>query len=185
MVRSSRSTSAADELILAMLDDPDAGVQAAAVRQLRARRVPDALQRLVALLDSRLPEVREAARTIEELCHLHEKDISATAIRFCLDHPYVSSTLVGMATQQEVIANLELLKMRTDVHFLTELRAAIAPALTNGFPVCVGISTTATTELNALPVGSDQMRSNTLSGPNSCMARPRVKTFEIDCRENA
>ena len=29
----------ADELVLAMLDDPDAGVQASAVRQLRARRV--------------------------------------------------------------------------------------------------------------------------------------------------
>jgi HEAT repeat protein len=53
----------ADELVLAMLDDPDAGVQAAAVRQLRARRVPDALQRLVALLDSRSPEVRDAARS--------------------------------------------------------------------------------------------------------------------------
>lgn len=56
-------SSRADELVLAMLDDPDAGVQAAAVRQLRARRVPDALQRLVALLDSRSPEVRDAARS--------------------------------------------------------------------------------------------------------------------------
>lgn len=53
----------ADELVVAMLDDPDAAVQASAVRQLRARKVPDALQRLVALLDSRLPEVREAARS--------------------------------------------------------------------------------------------------------------------------
>lgn len=53
----------ADELVLQLLDDPDAGVQAAAVRQLRARRVPDALQRLVALLDSRSPEVRDAARS--------------------------------------------------------------------------------------------------------------------------
>src|SRR6185503_12095818 len=53
----------ADELVLAALNDPDAGVQAAAVRQLRARRVPDALQRLVTLLDSRLPEVRDAARS--------------------------------------------------------------------------------------------------------------------------
>jgi HEAT repeat protein len=53
----------ADELVLQLLDDPDSGVQAAAVRQLRARRVPDALQRLVALLDSRLPEVRDAARS--------------------------------------------------------------------------------------------------------------------------
>jgi HEAT repeat protein len=53
----------ADELVLAMLDDPDAAVQASAVRQLRARRVPDALQRLVVLLDSRAPEVRDAARS--------------------------------------------------------------------------------------------------------------------------
>src|SRR5204862_2209801 len=53
----------ADQLIVATLGDPDAGVQAAAVRQLRARRIPNALQRLVALLDSRAPEVREAARS--------------------------------------------------------------------------------------------------------------------------
>jgi hypothetical protein len=53
----------ADELVLSALNDPDAGVQAAAVRQLRARRVPDALQRLVALLDARVPEVRDAARS--------------------------------------------------------------------------------------------------------------------------
>jgi HEAT repeat protein len=53
----------ANKLVLSMLADPDAGVQAAAVRQLRARRVPDALQRLVALVDSRSPEVREAARS--------------------------------------------------------------------------------------------------------------------------
>jgi hypothetical protein len=52
-----------DELVLAMLDDPDAGVQAAAVRQLRARRVPNALQRLVALLDASSPEIRDAARS--------------------------------------------------------------------------------------------------------------------------
>ncbi|HVT27338.1 MAG TPA: HEAT repeat domain-containing protein [Lacipirellulaceae bacterium] len=53
----------ADELVLAALDDPDAGVQAAAVRQLRPRGQPDALPRLVALLDSRVPEVRDAARS--------------------------------------------------------------------------------------------------------------------------
>jgi HEAT repeat protein len=53
----------ADQLVVELLKDPDPGVQAAAVRQLRARRVPDALERLVALLDSRLPEVRDAARS--------------------------------------------------------------------------------------------------------------------------
>jgi hypothetical protein len=56
-------SSQADELVLAALDDPDAGVQALAVRQLRARRIPDALQRLVVLLDSRSTEIRDAARS--------------------------------------------------------------------------------------------------------------------------
>ncbi len=53
----------ADELILAALDDPDAGVQAAALRQLRPRRLPEPLKRLVSFLDSPSVEVRDAART--------------------------------------------------------------------------------------------------------------------------
>jgi HEAT repeat protein len=53
----------ADMLILAALDDPDAAVQAAAVRQLRPRRLPDALRVLVSFLDSPSLEVREAARS--------------------------------------------------------------------------------------------------------------------------
>jgi hypothetical protein len=53
----------ADELILRALEDPDSGVQAAAVRQLRDRQTPDALQRLVALLDSPSHEIRDAARS--------------------------------------------------------------------------------------------------------------------------
>jgi hypothetical protein len=53
----------ADALILAALDDPDAGVQAAAVRQMRSRRLPDALRLLVARLDSPSVEVRDAARS--------------------------------------------------------------------------------------------------------------------------
>ncbi len=53
----------ADSLVFELLNDPDASVQSSAVRQLRARHVPDALERLVALLDSQLPEVRDAARS--------------------------------------------------------------------------------------------------------------------------
>lgn len=53
----------ADELILAALDDPDAGVQAAAVRQLRPRRLPDALKLLVSRLDAPSVDVRDAARS--------------------------------------------------------------------------------------------------------------------------
>ena len=53
----------ADDLILAALSDPDTGVQAAAIRQLRSRRLPDALKRLVHFLNSHSVEVRDAART--------------------------------------------------------------------------------------------------------------------------
>jgi HEAT repeat protein len=53
----------ADELVLAALDDPDAGVEAAALRQLRPRRLPDALKLLVGRLDAPSAEVREAARS--------------------------------------------------------------------------------------------------------------------------
>jgi hypothetical protein len=53
----------ADELISGAVRDPDAGVQAAALRQLRARKLPDALKQLVARLDSTSAEVRDAVRS--------------------------------------------------------------------------------------------------------------------------
>ena len=53
----------ADELVCAALDDPDASVQATAVRQMRSRRLPDSLKRLIRLLDSPSAEVRDAARS--------------------------------------------------------------------------------------------------------------------------
>lgn len=49
-------------LVLAALEDPDRGVQAAAARQLRRRHVPHALERLVDMLNSPATEVRDAAR---------------------------------------------------------------------------------------------------------------------------
>jgi hypothetical protein len=56
-------TPIADQLILTALNDPDASVQAAAVRQMRARRLPDSLGRLAKFLDSSSAEVRDAARS--------------------------------------------------------------------------------------------------------------------------
>jgi HEAT repeat protein len=53
----------ADELVLGALNDPDGGVQAAALRQLRPRRMPNALQLLVGRLDAPSLEVRDAARS--------------------------------------------------------------------------------------------------------------------------
>jgi HEAT repeat protein len=53
----------ADALVREALDDPDSGVRAAAVAQLRDRQLPDALPTLVALLDAPQSEVRDAARS--------------------------------------------------------------------------------------------------------------------------
>jgi HEAT repeat protein len=49
-------------LVLRALGDPDVGVRAGAIRQLRPRGVPDALKVLVPLLDHRSMEIRDAAR---------------------------------------------------------------------------------------------------------------------------
>lgn len=53
---------AADELTLKLLDDDDYLVRTAAAKQLRARNIPGAIERLAMLLDSRHAEEREAAR---------------------------------------------------------------------------------------------------------------------------
>jgi L-galactose dehydrogenase len=47
-------------------------------------------------------EVHVAGRQIAEPSKIRGASISSTAIRFCLDHGYASSTLVGMSTRAEV-----------------------------------------------------------------------------------
>ena len=53
--------------------------------------------------------VRDAGRKAAEFCREHGADISELALRFCLDHPYVSSTLIGMANTRQVETSLKLL----------------------------------------------------------------------------
>jgi HEAT repeat protein len=53
----------ADALVLTALKDPDSGVQAAAVRQLRQRNLAESLTTLVGKLESTSAEVRDAARS--------------------------------------------------------------------------------------------------------------------------
>lgn len=79
-------------------------------------------------------EVHLAAKRITEVCARYGKPMAATSLRFSLDHPYVSSTLVGMATQSEVLANLELLQMKSDPALLLEIRAAVDPAFNRNWP---------------------------------------------------
>jgi L-galactose dehydrogenase len=73
------------------------------------------------------PEVRAAGRKLASLCREQGVDIAEVAIRFCLDHPYASSTLVGLPSQAQVTANLKLLSAKTDPELIGKMRKAIAP----------------------------------------------------------
>jgi L-galactose dehydrogenase len=79
-------------------------------------------------------EVHQAGQRIAELCARSGKSVAATSLRFALDHPYVSSTLVGMATQAEVLANLRLFQTKSDPALLAEIRATISSAFNVDWP---------------------------------------------------
>jgi len=55
--------------------------------------------------------VKATASEIVQLCRAEGLDPAVVALRFCLDHPYVSSTLVGMSSVSEVVANVSALQV--------------------------------------------------------------------------
>jgi L-galactose dehydrogenase len=79
-------------------------------------------------------EIRDAAVTIARICRDRGAEISSVALRFCLDHPYVSTTLVGMASRSEVQSNLRLLRLQTNSALIEEIRSAIEGSLNYSWP---------------------------------------------------
>ncbi len=78
--------------------------------------------------------VKDAAKRVVEICRQHGKDISEVAMRFCLDYPAVSTTLIGMVTQEEVRKNLDVLRFQSDSQLLKEIHASIGPAFNAVWP---------------------------------------------------
>src|SRR5271155_764107 len=78
--------------------------------------------------------VRDAGKKAAEFCRSHGADISEVALRFSLGHPYVSSTLVGMANTHEVDASLKLLRSSTDPELLRQVEAIVAPVFNYVWP---------------------------------------------------
>lgn len=72
-------------------------------------------------------EVRHAGARAAEFCRLRGKNISDLALRFALDHPFVSSTLVGMSTPTQVEKNLQLLQRVSDQALVHDVQALLAP----------------------------------------------------------
>jgi len=78
--------------------------------------------------------VHQSARKVVDLCRERGVDIAEAAIRFCLDHPYVSSTLVGIASEAQVKANLKLLRVKTDPVLIDEIRSVVGPVFNHVWP---------------------------------------------------
>ena len=78
--------------------------------------------------------VQKMGRELAATCRERGLNISSVALRYCLDHPYVSSTLVGMSKTSQVTQNLELLRIKTDPELLAELRQMIAPVFNHVWP---------------------------------------------------
>ena len=72
-------------------------------------------------------EVFEAGLKIVELCKDAGLDVADVANRFCLDHPYVATTLVGMSKLRHVEANLRVLDMTNDSQLLERIAEIVAP----------------------------------------------------------
>jgi L-galactose dehydrogenase len=72
-------------------------------------------------------ELRAAARHVVGLCRRAGVDIADVALRFCLDHPYVATTVIGMARQSEVEQNLRTLEMKNDPELLRQIEQIVAP----------------------------------------------------------
>ena len=79
-------------------------------------------------------EVQEAGRQASDFCRQRGADVSQLALRFCLDHPYVSSTLIGMSTRHHVETNLQLLQIATDKELVAEVRQILAPVFNYVWP---------------------------------------------------
>jgi L-galactose dehydrogenase len=78
--------------------------------------------------------VREAGKRILALARAHGMDAANAALRFCLDHPYISSTFIGMSAPAQVDANLKALEIRSDPEFLAQVERIAGAALNQTWP---------------------------------------------------
>jgi L-galactose dehydrogenase len=71
--------------------------------------------------------VKRAGSEVVELCRQQGVDPAVVALHFCLAHPYVSSTLVGMSSCGEVERNLLALEMEPDADLLAKIEQLVEP----------------------------------------------------------
>src|SRR6185312_16073123 len=65
--------------------------------------------------------VKQAGSKIIKLCETRGVNLPAAALRFCINHPYIASTLVGMFQPAQVDENLKALDTRLDPALMAEI----------------------------------------------------------------
>ena len=78
--------------------------------------------------------VKAAASEIVQFCRAEGLDPAVVALKFCLDHPYVSSTLVGMSSASEVLTNVSALDFSIDSHIEARIQVLVADAFNVNWP---------------------------------------------------
>ncbi len=71
--------------------------------------------------------MKQAGEVVVRLCRSRGVDLPSLALRYCLNHPYVSTTVAGMASAAEVENNVRALSFVIDPALLKEIQAIIAP----------------------------------------------------------
>jgi L-galactose dehydrogenase len=79
-------------------------------------------------------QVKEAGAKIARACQSRGLRVGDVALRYCLDHPYVSSTLVGMSTVEHVERNIAAANHPVPEDLLAEIRAIAAPVMNRWWP---------------------------------------------------
>ncbi len=73
------------------------------------------------------PRLRQAASAFKTLCFARGVDPTQIALRFCLDHPYVATTLVGMFSVEQVLSNVRALEVDIDPQLLEGIHHLFQP----------------------------------------------------------
>ena len=71
--------------------------------------------------------VRDAAARVRRICRDRGLNPGQVGISYCLQHPYVATTLVGMASVEQVRTDLGALDVPLDQSLIDEIEAAIGP----------------------------------------------------------
>jgi len=79
-------------------------------------------------------EIKEAGQKVAHLCRERGVDVAEVALRFCFDHPHVSTTLIGMSSTAQVKRNLNAFNFRIDRELMEAIQETIAPVKNRIWP---------------------------------------------------